>query len=117
MRTMETTNTNREGETMTATPAKLRDGSWGARVPGSVQAGDVVTITTRGGKSWDATISMVIWSNDEISICATGSAPSRRAPAPRSQSRRTGCSCGSREDQYGDLVPSPRNCRCCEHDG
>ncbi len=34
----------------------------------------------------------------------------------RSPGRRTGCSCGSREDRYGDLVPSERNCSHCEHD-
>lgn len=30
--------------------------------------------------------------------------------------RWTGCSCGSREDSDGVLIPSPRNCRRCEHD-
>ena len=28
----------------------------------------------------------------------------------------TGCSCGSREDAHGELIPSPRNCASCEHD-
>lgn len=41
-------------------------------------------------------------------------------PRPRRQTarsgRRTGCSCGSREDASGRLIPSPRNCRSCEHD-
>ena len=36
----------------------------------------------------------------------------RRTPV----GRRTGCSCGSREDKNGDLIPSPRNCAQCEHD-
>jgi hypothetical protein len=34
----------------------------------------------------------------------------------RGGSRRTGCSCGSREDYNGDLIPSDRNCASCEHD-
>lgn len=34
----------------------------------------------------------------------------------RGGGRRTGCSCGSREDSFGDLVPSPRNCASCRHD-
>lgn len=34
----------------------------------------------------------------------------------RGRGRWTGCSCGSREDSYGDLIPSDRNCASCEHD-
>lgn len=30
--------------------------------------------------------------------------------------RRTGCSCGSREDSSGQLIPSRNNCASCEHD-
>ncbi len=39
--------------------------------------------------------------------------PRRR---PTGRGRWTGCSCGSREDSYGDLIPSDRNCASCEHD-
>lgn len=56
---------------MTATPTKLRDGSWGARVQGSVAVGDSVTITTKGGKSWDATVTRVVWSGEGATIVAT----------------------------------------------
>jgi hypothetical protein len=28
----------------------------------------------------------------------------------------TGCSCGSREDSSGTLIPSSRNCASCNHD-
>lgn len=41
------------------------------------------------------------------------------ASQPRSRggyAKRTGCSCGSREDSSGCLIPSPRNCAGCEHD-
>jgi hypothetical protein len=54
-----------------ATPSKLRDGSWGARVAGSVAVGDVVTITTKAGKSWDATVSRVLWSDGSVALVAT----------------------------------------------
>jgi hypothetical protein len=30
--------------------------------------------------------------------------------------RRTGCSCGSREDSSGEIIPSPRNCKQCNFD-
>jgi len=104
----------------TATPAKLRDGSWGARVAGTVAQGDVVTITTTAGKSWQARVTRVVWSGDGVAICATASldrpssSPSPSRPAGRG--RRTGCSCGSREDADGNLIPNSRNCWTCNHD-
>ena len=61
-------------DTMAATPTKLRDGRWGARVVGSAQLGAKVKITTRAGKSWSATVSQVVWTRDAISICATRTA-------------------------------------------
>lgn len=104
----------------TAAPTKLRSGAWGARVTGTVAVGDVVTITTRAGKSWQARVTQVVWTGSGVSVCATesfdrGASPAR--PAPRNRGRRTGCSCGSREDQHGDLIPSSRNCRQCNFDG
>ena len=66
----------------TATPAKLRDGSWGARVTGAVAPGDVVTITTRAGKTWQARIMRVVWTGEGVTLCATSSlddGPPRRA--------------------------------------
>ena len=57
--------------TATATPKKLKDGSWGARVSGSVAAGDEITITTRSGKSWQARVDRVLWSGDGITLVST----------------------------------------------
>lgn len=55
--------------------------------------------------------------------CATRATPTTvagRIAARRSTVSRggkwTGCSCGSREDSYGDLIPSARNCFSCRHD-
>jgi len=94
-----------------ATPAKLKSGEWGARVTSPVSVGDTVTITTKSGKSWDATVTRVVWKGDGVSLCATGG-----GDRPKSGGRRTGCSCGSREDAHGCLIPSPNNCWQCEHD-
>jgi len=52
---------------MKATPAKLRDGSWGAKVHGTCKVGDTVTIETRAGKTWDATVTSVVWSSPDES--------------------------------------------------
>jgi len=54
---------------------------------GAVAVGDTVTITTRGGKSWDAVVDAVVWSGDNVAICATRSldrvAPKAAAPTYR----------------------------------
>lgn len=54
-----------------ATPAKLRDGSWGARVKGDAKKGDEIQITTQGGKSWTAVVETVVWSGDGITLVKT----------------------------------------------
>jgi hypothetical protein len=57
-----------------ATPAKLRDGSWGAKIHHAsqpVKVGDSVAITASSGKSWRATVSRVIWASGMDAIVAT----------------------------------------------
>ena len=110
--------------TINATPAKLRNGTWGARVRGTVAVGALLTIQTQAGKTWQATVSSIVWSGEGVTLVSTQSADRAPAPSssPRSQGRNgragkwTGCSCGSREDSCGDLIPSSRNCSSCEHD-
>lgn len=93
----------------TATPTKLRDGSWGATVKStSIKTGDTVQITTRGGKSWTARVSRVVWSGNGISICATASLD-RPARSSRSSSNYSDVYCG---------YPCPvTGVRCCEANG
>lgn len=61
--------------TIAATPTKLRNGAWGARTQGHPDTGETITITTRSGKTWDATVTRVLWTgtdNDQpIAIVAT----------------------------------------------
>jgi hypothetical protein len=57
-----------------ATPLKLRNGDWGAKAQSAdVSAGDTLTITTRSGKSWQARVDRVVWTGDDVAICATSS--------------------------------------------
>lgn len=87
-----------------ATPTKLPSGDWGAKVNGTVKVGDVVTVTTRAGKSWEAAISRVLEHAGGVSICATtsrsqdsrgyGHIQARGTVAPH---RRRCPTCGSRE--------------------
>lgn len=57
-----------------ATFTKLRDGSWGLRVPGKASAGQVVQTLTKGGKADRKTVGKVLWSGTDpggsmISLC------------------------------------------------
>jgi hypothetical protein len=66
----------REKKMAEATPAKLKNGTWGARVSGLVQEGDLITVRTRAGKTWDARVERVIWQGDGVSLVSTSSTSS-----------------------------------------
>ena len=61
-------------ERITASPTKLRDGSWGLRVPAGTEPGTVVQVTTRSGKSWLARTGKVLWEGDGVALCTTARA-------------------------------------------
>ena len=105
-----------------ATPTKLKDGSWGARVASAnAREGDIVRITARNGKSWEAEVMKVIWRGKDFSICATSSIASRniarRGPSSRTghsaprNGTPTGCRCGSVVE-----YSKPTDCWHCRHD-
>lgn len=53
-------------------PAKLRSGEWGVRADDrSVQPGDVVKVTTRGGDSWRAVVTSVVARFDDAALTET----------------------------------------------
>lgn len=55
-----------------ATPIKLRDGSWGAKVQGdNVLPGTPIRVTAKSGKWWNAVVYKVVWVGDGVAICAT----------------------------------------------
>ena len=59
-----------------ATPAKLRNGSWGARVAStSVEVNDAIQVTTRAGKTWTAYVAQVVWAGKDATLVATCRAP------------------------------------------
>lgn len=99
-----------------ATPKKLRSGAWGAWVPApeTVTEGTTIRITTRSGKSWDATVTRVVWSGDAGTIVATES-----QDRPRSQDRPS----SYRRRRRRPYVPcgypgcSPDYCDQCEGEG
>ena len=104
----------------TGRPAKLQDGSWGARVPGTSRPGERVRIRTSTGKEWEATVARVLWSGPDrygagtVSVCSMTSDDVSPEPRGSGRSRRgtwTGCSCGSVEE-----YERPSDCRSCRHD-
>jgi len=76
----------------TASPTKLQTGAWGARIAGTAAVGETITIVTRAGKTWDATVSRVVWSDGQVTIVATGTAARTtpaRSPHSSTTSKRT----------------------------
>jgi hypothetical protein len=101
----------------TTTYNKLRDGSWGIRSTVAITAGQTVTVTKRDGGSKLETVGKVVWSGNGVWLATVvASRPERTPSISYRGGRRTGCSCGSREDRNGNLIPSSRNCAQCEYD-
>lgn len=82
-----------------ATPAKLRDGSWGARTTQRVTTGSLIQVRTRGGKTWTASVCEVVWTDGAVCLVRTGE---NAKPAPRARKRRNFHARGYRIDGTGD---------------
>lgn len=96
-------NTTQTETTKTASPAKLRDGSWGAKVHGSVEIGDKVEVVTSGGKRWNATVSRIVWRGEGVTIFATSTEPRAKTATATQATQRGECAeCG----RYGALRPA-----------
>jgi hypothetical protein len=109
--------------------AKLDDGSWGIRRAGfDLVGGGSVTVRKKDGTTKEETIQAIVKTltdpdgNVVEQVCSIvpTKAPQgvqRASGGGYRSGRRTGCSCGSREDSAGDLIPSQYNCRSCRFDG
>ncbi len=104
---------------MTATPAKLRDGTWGARVQGPVSQGDVVTVTTKAGKTWQAKVTRVVWTDGAVAVCATASMdrPEGSSRGFRQRASNGECQCGACEDLLSFGYRPGQRIRCPECGG
>lgn len=98
--------------TITATPAKLRNGTWGARVRGTVTVGALLTIQTQAGKTWQATVESIVWSGEGVTIVSTRSLD--RAPQSAAPSRRWGSGHGQAASVrgYSSYCTDNESCRC-----
>lgn len=64
-----------------ATPTKLKNGTWGARVPvidTPIYEGDSLQVTTKAGKSWIAIVDRIYFRGNGTVICSTSPARSRQ---------------------------------------
>lgn len=95
----------------TASPTKLRDGSWGARVNGCTREGARIRIQTKAGKTWDAIVTKIVWEDrsKNVSIVATRSASPAPQRHPRHRDIDTGCPTGGDCWSFGHI----RHCRSC----
>ncbi len=94
-----------------ASPIKLYSGEWGARVSGAASIGDIVTITTRGGKSWDARVIAVQHASGDATVCSTESLEPRPAKPARGRGRGRGGSSYSRLSSGAEIYTN-RGGRC-----
>ena len=111
---------------LTGSPARLNDGGWGVRVIGNADAGKVVEVKTRSGKSWQSEIEVVLWTGTDnrtgktVSLCRMvgdrgGSADSSRKPNPVADAGREVARLAARFGNGGDerarlqLVDAIRN--------
>lgn len=60
-----------EDDLIEANPCKLRNGNWGCKTAEPVQVGDTVRIVTRANKQWQAQVTQIVWSDDQVCICET----------------------------------------------
>ena len=102
--------------TLNAAPAKLANGSWGARVDGVAKPGDAITITTAAGKSWRSRVVQVVWTGGGVTLVATASSapPSKtgKRRRPRSERGYTMIECGDCQ-RLGTMC---QQCRFDEYD-
>lgn len=70
-----------EDDLIEASPCKLRNGDWGCKTQEPVQVGDTVRIVTRANKQWQAEVTQIVWTDNQVCICATASDKQKSKPA------------------------------------
>ena len=101
---------------MQATYTKLRDGSWGVKITGCRADGFTphyaIPVEKRDGTKKDERIERLVWKGEGVVIYTIVQQQKRTsAYGGRGYGRRTGCRCGSIEDE-----PRDSDCRQCQHD-
>lgn len=87
-----------------ATFTKLRDGTWGLRVPGIAREGQSIRVKKKGGEVKTETVGRVLWKGDGISLCTIGTQSSQSTPRRRRPGGRYEC------DECGEIVNPGSEC-------
>ena len=107
--------------TIPASPARLRSGDWGARIGAphhtTIAKGDLVTITTRGGKTWDARVTDIVTVGADYALVGTESVapPPHKPTRPAVRARSSSSPRGWRSCGYPGC--NPRHCDECGGEG
>ena len=88
------------------TYTKLRNGDWGLRIDGSVEAGATVTATKKSGETKTERVGRVLWAGNGITLASI---------ATNGTGRSSGSSRG-RFASHADYIDR-HPCRACGHDG
>lgn len=92
---------------------KLKDGTWGVKVRGSVAAGDKVTVQTKAGATKEETVAKVIWTGQGVSICSV--ARQTAGGEPKRGGRDVCCECGRPGKLVSDLEDGlMKHVNCCD---
>ncbi len=67
---------------MSATYAKLRDGSWGIRVQGTAGVGDEILVTRKNGNQRWVRVQEVVWAGKDITLARFEESSSVRQAPP-----------------------------------
>jgi hypothetical protein len=93
---------------MMSTYTKLRDGSWGVRVPGSTTPGSLVTVAKKDGTTKLETIGRVLWAGDGVALCTITPSEARpqRCYTGKTYERGVGMTC----DECGEHARPGTTC-------
>ena len=75
---------------MMASYTKLKDGSWGIRVDGTVAPGSVVTVTKKDGTRNTEKVAKVLWTGNGVALCSIAPKDAKPQSQPSSRSRVAG---------------------------
>ena len=97
---------------ITCTPAKLRDGSWGVRVEGifgTFLADSEVTVVAKNGKTWTTRLAGFVWEKregDRLTVLARTQSPAVSTPHRRADPV-------ARRAASSTIASGCRACRSC----
>lgn len=100
--------TQTDKDPIPASPSKLQEGGWGASIDPQhdPKPGDVVQVTTRGGKSWTDRVDRVIYRGGGFIKVTLQGDLDRTAPRPQQQQSPTAAASSVPRNEW-ERVPDP----------